>query len=158
MSLGQPLRFWQEPWILAGISCLMFLPQNEFCRSIGTDYIAKGKGNLSVPIFFFIGIGLAWHDELDTSAAAWRNHLLPGTDSVVTNMKVLIILKQEVDYVALLTSSVAPTSMFTIIVNPLMTSMPSLRQSNISVLDRDTESSVYCSAFCTEAIFSFIRA
>lgn len=126
MSLSQPLQFWQEPWILTVISCLMFLPHNEFCHSTGTDYIAKGKRNQSVPFFFFTGIGLAWHDELDTSPAACRNHLLPGTDSMVTNMKVLIILKQEVDYVAQLSSSVAPTSMFTIIVYPSMISMSSL--------------------------------
>lgn len=122
MSLGQPLSFWQKPRILAVISCLMFLPYNEFCRSIGTDYIAKEKENLSLSIFFFIGIGLAWHDELDTLPAACRNCLLPATASVVTNRKVLIIVKQEVDYVALLTSSVAPTSMLTIAVRPLTTS------------------------------------
>lgn len=157
MSLGQPLSFWQKPRILAVISCLMFLPYNEFCRSIGTDYIAKEKENLSLSIFFFIGIGLAWHDELDTLPAACRNCLLPATASVVTNRKVLIIVKQEVDYVALLTSSVAPTSMLTIAVRPLTTSMSGLRQSNISGLVRDTVSSVYCCAFCTEAIFSYIR-
>lgn len=157
MSLSQSLRFWREPWILAVILHLMFLLHYEFCHSTGSDYIAKVKRNQSVPIFFFTGIGLARHDELDTSPAACRSHLLPGTDSVVTNMEVLIILKQEVDYEALLPSSVAHTSMFTIIVHTLMTSMSSPWQSNISLLDRDTESSVYCCAFCTEAIFSFIR-
>lgn len=68
-SLSQPFMHWHEPWI-AAVSLRQ--PYNEFCHA-GSDYFVKVKRNQSVTIFSLTGIGLAWHDELDTSPAACRD-------------------------------------------------------------------------------------
>lgn len=183
-GLSQPSRSWHKIWIAAVSLWLFYLPLNEFCHSTGTENFAEVKGNLSVTTFFLTGIDLGWHDELDTSPAACRIHLQPGTDLVVTSMKVLISLNQEVDHEVILSNS---TNIVIVIVHPLMTSRLSLWQSNITVLDRKiitdiictihqtrlsimrklfkrwacneclAQLLVYCCAFCAESPFSFFR-